>query len=1286
MARLTYPLFVDLRLEVLFNHRTPSRRAHARVFTSTKSVFIFLYTKKIDVYELASKPKHSQPSPTTTHVKLRTPGTSLLPEIPHISAAEGSNRSVERPSDSKQKKEVEADLAPSVFYKVQHGIPPQSAGAVPSQQPTESTPVTIDPAPPQLNPDSRAYPLPGWRNNINGIPPNIPSNQERIHVAKASSIEVDSKISPLKSSQSKSTGQESTGMAITRPSTTTGLRQNNAGKNLRHHNISFSRSDAQNSIGVLIPRPSTATAIKQSSSGPSSHQTSNATSNKLNPLVEEAHSSMFPRPSIPRRDSIPVTNPQPVSEKGSRLSAQPYNMTPTLSKGHAIVLPEDVTSQQDAPGSRRQGHIGAADLNITSPPENSISQVSTMLNPKPDNLRNAATSLAPLGAIAPSARSTTPASNFTAPQIQIQRPPTSLSTRNNSVPPALPSAVNVPQIPIHPVSEKSSRFSAQPYNTTPSAGPSLSKRHATEDVTGRQDAPGSRRQGYTGTADLNITSPPENSNSQASTILNPKPDNLRNATTPLAPLGAIAPGARSTIPTSNFTAPQIQIQRPPTSLSTRNNSVSPALSSAVIVPQIQIHHLITTTGTGNTTELAHTDRTSIPRTPGTGAGLDTPDINHLGTANDLPVQVDQLQDFLGTGNKIHRPVHVISTSTSRMADANARPSVNEATLPSHGEGVYILLVLTWPVLSPTLDARFNLRVDSSQEATTQNLVNKQIDTDLAQGSPSLGFFNNTFSEVLQSPVVRRSDQVDSLTMKVDGKTTHTAPETDKDDGINHSINKKTSDSLVNRDAVRNVLPKEQTEVPSVERLMTRKDLHIDIHNSKVTLPQILTERSSRSPSSPSQSRIQHPGLAEILSPSFNKNDNEPPSSSTAHHQLTNSPTVFSKSGLSLRFQGPLDKQRPDDKLASPNSLPARQSLSDLRHKEEERSHESPKRQLQQSSTTFFRSAYLENLLSDPHRGVSTPSNDPSPSSHPSNALHLPHTTSSGPDGIIRPFLESRVINKKPGQSDISFPEVPISTGGPFQVEELASRMIRPSSILDSKPLSNSIPHRATTPLRDSTSTSRHHHSMSLPVHLVPSANVPSVDQPLRSAAHPSLRHHSASQTKLSHTPPDSQSLAPKITHAASDSEETILMTPSSLARSVMLKPTVSRQSVAPSVSSQTARKGTGLFTMFRSKTPAQPPPQYEIWHPKKTAEPNMAPSGTLTSSFTFPEQEKTSASTPVPVTPAPTAKERPIQKSKIFTPFRYLTTKRNRAVSFVSVEAQDGTAVSLFLCLEESQS
>ena len=556
-----------------------------------------------------------------------------------------------------------------------------------------------------------------------------------------------------------------------------------------------------------------------------------------------------------------------------------------------------------------------------------------------------------------------------------------------------------------------------------------------------------------------------------------------------------------------------------------------------------------------------------------------------------------------------------------------------------------------------------------------------MNNNLAQGSPSLGFFSNAFSEILNSPVIQQSDR-DHPAVKTDGKSHDLWPvsvgfEPDKDDA-NQTTNMKTSESLVNRDAVRSVPPKEQLEVPSAERLIP--SLHLDIHNSKVVshLPSEVN-RPSKCPPTPSQSRIQHPGLAEILSSSFNNAGNgQPSSSSTAHHQPTNSSTVLSKSG-SPRVS--LDKQRPDDKLMSLRSSPSRQSPSDLRHKETEQyARESPKRQTQQIPTPTSRSTHLQNLLSDPHGGNSsgpTPSNVPSSSSHPSNILHPQYTTSSVPDGIIPPVEPTpHVYNKKSSQSD---PEVPINTAGPSQVEEFASRKIRPPSIVDPKPLGNSIPHsRATTPLRESTSTTRHQHSVSLPVHPVPSANIPLANGS-RAAAQPPLHQHSTSQTKSSYTHLlGSKTLAPNITRAASASEETILMTPSSLARSVMLKPTVSRQSCTPSMSSQTARNKTGLFTMFRSKTPAQPPPQYEIWHPdtsSKTADAKP-------SSLTFPEQQKMSAPS-APVASVPIVIERTNQKSKIFTPFRYLTTKRNRAVSLVSVEAQYGTAVRLFM--EETQ-
>ena len=564
----------------------------------------------------------------------------------------------------------------------------------------------------------------------------------------------------------------------------------------------------------------------------------------------------------------------------------------------------------------------------------------------------------------------------------------------------------------------------------------------------------------------------------------------------------------------------------------------------------------------------------------------------------------------------------------------------------------------------------------------------------AQDSPSLGFFNNTFSEALRSPILRQSGQGNHPTMKVDGKihglrSISVDFETDKYDGTDQTINIKTSEPLVNRDVVKNVLPKEQSEVPLVERLITRKDLQIDIHSSKTHVPSEVSP--PKCPPTPSQSRIQHPGLAEILSSSSTKDQNnansQSPSSSTALHQPTTS-TVFSKSGSSPKLQGLPDKQRLDDKLASPKLSPSRQLPPVLRHKEvEQRLHESPKRHLQQTPTPTptSRSAHLQSLLSDPHGSDSlnlTPSNILPSSLHPS------HTTSSVREGVTRPSLETmpHVYSKKAGQSSTANPEVPISTGGLSQVEEeLASRKIRPPSIVDSKLLGNSIPHsRAITPLRESTPTTRHQHSVSLPVHLVPLTNVPSADGPVRSAAQAPSHHRSTSQTKTSYArPPGSQTLGPNITHAASASEETVLMTPSSLAHSVMLKPTVSRQSVTPSMASQTARKGTGLFTMFRSKTPTQPPPQYEIWHPNtssSTAIPNVAPSGTMPS-FTEKKRASASATAPTPVreTSVPTAIERTSPKLKIFTPFRYLTTKRTRAVSLVSVEAQDGTAVSFFL-------
>ena len=90
--------------------------------------------------------------------------------------------------------------------------------------------------------------------------------------------------------------------------------------------------------------------------------------------------------------------------------------------------------------------------------------------------------------------------------------------------------------------------------------------------------------------------------------------------------------------------------------------------------------------------------------------------------------------------------------------------------------------------------------------------------------------------------------------------------------------------------------------------------------------------------------------------------------------------------------------------------------------------------------------------------------------------------------------------------------------------------------------------------------------------------------------------------------------------------------------------------------------------------------QKVVMHPNtssKTAGSGVAASGTVPSSATFPEQQ-TRAPTPAPV-PVPIAIEPISPESEVFTPFRHLTTKRSRALSMVSIEAQDGTeVVSLF--------
>ncbi|KAG6854634.1 hypothetical protein C0991_004236 [Blastosporella zonata] len=129
------------------------------------------------------------------------------------------------------------------------------------------------------------------------------------------------------------------------------------------------------------------------------------------------------------------------------------------------------------------------------------------------------------------------------------------------------------------------------------------------------------------------------------------------------------------------------------------------------------------------------------------------------------------------------------------------------------------------------------------------------------------------------------------------------------------------------------------------------------------------------------------------------------------------------------------------------------------------------------------------------------------------------------------------------------------------------------------------------------------------------------------------------------------------------SEDSILLrTPSSLAPTV-LKPTESRTSIPASFSSQTSSRRRGLFGMFRSK-PAQLPTQAD--EPPDPTPERRSRKETRTS----PQDNKGISLRTNPI-PLVSGRKSP---NKVFTPFRYLSTKRNRRVSAASLEAQDGTA------------
>ncbi|KAF9069920.1 hypothetical protein BDP27DRAFT_1221861 [Rhodocollybia butyracea] len=98
-------------------------------------------------------------------------------------------------------------------------------------------------------------------------------------------------------------------------------------------------------------------------------------------------------------------------------------------------------------------------------------------------------------------------------------------------------------------------------------------------------------------------------------------------------------------------------------------------------------------------------------------------------------------------------------------------------------------------------------------------------------------------------------------------------------------------------------------------------------------------------------------------------------------------------------------------------------------------------------------------------------------------------------------------------------------------------------------------------------------------------------------------------------------------------------------------------------------------SLFKSKASSGNP--YEVWTPPVQQKANSPAVVDIKTSDVKPGISRSKVPPPITVPPSVPITERKSPNHKVFTPFRYLNTKRNRTVSAASVEAVDGTAVSL---------
>lgn len=301
----------------------------------------------------------------------------------------------------------------------------------------------------------------------------------------------------------------------------------------------------------------------------------------------------------------------------------------------------------------------------------------------------------------------------------------------------------------------------------------------------------------------------------------------------------------------------------------------------------------------------------------------------------------------------------------------------------------------------------------------------------------------------------------------------------------------------------------------------------------------------------------------------------------------------------------------------------------------------------------------------------------------------------------------------PGQNPPSFPTPDIPQTNVISRASDAARKAPVNRVQAPHPSASN----PTTFAQESTST--HNHNVSLTNATLQPAPTPMPHPPAQKTSFSSIKgahappppthvsspyqpRSDSKQTPVSTRVPVSTAVPPRVPRQLSrkTSDESILMTPSSLAPSMLPKTNNSR---APSIpitrqesreSKESYKKKNGfLSNIFRSKTPTQK--SYEIWHPpasdkqrnqsqsslQSTSKAPMLPSGSSSTNRTASAPQRKAAA-PIAVDLPLQAQGRKEPEQKVFSAFKFLHTKRNRTVSHASVEALDGqtqTAVSFSL-------